>query len=139
MLLKLEQWCKTSSILLNLCKTKELILNHTGVPAPLLLANQKVEIVNCFKYLGTYTDRKLNFLYVYNILYVKKANQMLYLIRKLKGFGVTFELVPLGRRYRAQGKNIYKHSFIPWAALLFVKLKLRIIFQAYLRCNEYTE
>lgn len=52
---------------------------------------------------------------------------------------VTFELVPLGRRYRAQGKNIYKHSFIPWAALLFVKLKLRIIFQAYLRCNEYTE
>lgn len=37
---KLEQWCETSSLFINAGKTKELILNQTGVPTPLILTNQ---------------------------------------------------------------------------------------------------
>lgn len=41
---KFQQWCVSSSLLVNIGKKKELILSHTD-PLPLLLCNQTVEIV----------------------------------------------------------------------------------------------
>ena len=45
---------------MNAGKTKQLILNETGVPTPLILTDQSVEMVQCFKYLGSSIDDKLN-------------------------------------------------------------------------------
>ena len=46
-----------------------------------------MEVVSSFKYLGTVVDSKLSF--NGNVVYVyKKAQQRLYLLRKLRNFGV---------------------------------------------------
>ena len=89
---ELEQWCKTSLLLINAGKTKELILNQTGSPTPLILSSQT--IVNCFKYLGKHIDDKLNFTKNVDAI-CKKANQRLFLIRKLKGFGVSCNILEM--------------------------------------------
>ncbi len=44
---KLEHWYKSSFLLINAEKTKELILNHADPPPLLTLGDQSVEIVNC--------------------------------------------------------------------------------------------
>ena len=54
---------------------------------PVTIDQQSVEVVSSFKYLGTVVDSKLSF--NDNIVYVyKEAQQRLYLLRKLRGFGV---------------------------------------------------
>ncbi len=58
---RLEQWCVSSSLLINPGKIKELIINHVDPLSPLMSSNQIVETVNCFKYLGTHIDDKLIF------------------------------------------------------------------------------
>lgn len=56
----LENWCK-----LNVRKTKELIFNiNSGehdVLGKLMLNDKAVEIVESFKYLGTYLDTRVSF------------------------------------------------------------------------------
>ena len=54
---------------------------------PVTIDQQSVEVVSRFKYLGTVVDSKLSF--NDNVVYVyKKAQQRLYLLRKLRNFGV---------------------------------------------------
>ena len=54
---------------------------------PVTIDQQSVEVVSSFKYLGTVVDSKLSF--NDNVVYVyKEAQQRLYLLRKLRGFGV---------------------------------------------------
>ena len=114
---KLEQWCKTSSLFINVGKTKELILNQTGVPTLLTLTNQNVDIVKCFKYLGTTIDDKLNFTENADAL-CKKASQRLFLIRKLKSFGVSCNI--LERAYVSLiAKHPYlQHLYVVWSLVL---------------------
>ena len=53
-------------------KQKELIINQADPISSLILSDQTVEAVNCFKYLGTHIDDKLSFtefiLYVRNLV-----------------------------------------------------------------------
>ncbi len=57
----LEDWCKLSALHINVKKTKEVIFScnsgkHHGLKE-LKLHEQAVEIVESFKYLGTYQDK----------------------------------------------------------------------------------
>ena len=59
----LKKWCGDFCLTLNVCETKEMILdfrkghNHE----PVITNGDKVEIVNKFKYRGTIIDNKLTF------------------------------------------------------------------------------
>ena len=84
------QCLKDRFLILNVTKTKELILGNT----PLLnldnvvINNDTVERVDCFKYLGTFIDNKLNFnIHVEGV--IKKCRQRIFLLRKLKSFDVS--------------------------------------------------
>lgn len=74
-----QEWCSASSLKMNVLKTKELVLwndkNIIGM----------VEMVNDFKYLGTYTDSRLTFQINTDHIF-KKCLQCLNLICKLKKF-----------------------------------------------------
>ena len=82
----------TSSFLkLNIAKTKELIFGKGksgNSPTPIYIDNQGVDIVSSFKYLGTFIDTNLTFCDHADYIY-KKAEQRLYLLRKLQRFDVS--------------------------------------------------
>ena len=88
---KLEQWCKSSSLLVNTGKTKrkkELLINQADPLISLVLCDQTVEMVSCFKYQGTHIDGKFSLTNKVDFIY-KKASQRQFLIRRLKGFGAV--------------------------------------------------
>ena len=58
------QWCDTSFLDLNVGKTKELVIDFRKTsPEPIasVVHGEDVEIVDSYKYLGTYFDYKLKF------------------------------------------------------------------------------
>ena len=81
----LESWCRDSYLQLNASKTKELLFDNRKMCSPLppvYINNEPVEVVTSFKYLGTFFDSKLSFSENTDYI-VKKANQRLFLLRKL--------------------------------------------------------
>lgn len=58
--IKLEEWCKSSSLFINVGKTKELIFKPSRSTPITKLCDQTMETVSCCKYLGTYIDDKLS-------------------------------------------------------------------------------
>ena len=75
----------------NISKTKELVFDSRKEKEPFIPVKtdqQSVEVVSSFKYLGTVVDSKISF--NNNVVYVyKEAEQRLYLLRKLRTFGVS--------------------------------------------------
>jgi hypothetical protein len=90
-------WCSDNHLILNTKKTKEIIFDfsrnasqHDGVT----IANETIDIVEDYKYLGTYIDSKLK--WTRNIENVcSKANRRLYHLRKLKKCGVDSTLLSM--------------------------------------------
>jgi len=83
-------WCRDNYLLLNVNKTKELIIDFRRNPAPhtpLEINGEQVEIVSQYKYLGTILDSKLDWTDNTTQL-VKKGNQRLHFLRKLRSFEV---------------------------------------------------
>ncbi len=83
---KLQKWYNSSSLLINVGKTKlilELILKQTGPLPPLTLCEQNVEVVDCFKYLRTLINCRLSFVDNVDAICKKSWSK-----RKLTGFGV---------------------------------------------------
>jgi len=56
-----QKWCYDSSLEINVAKTKELVFYDKEPVLPLIIRGKIVEIVEKFKYLGTYIDSNLNF------------------------------------------------------------------------------
>ena len=57
--------------------------------------NQLRSVVSNFKYLGTLIDNKLSFNDNSDLIYKKKSQQRLYLLRKLRSFDFSRELLQL--------------------------------------------
>ena len=55
---------------------------------PLVIGDENVEVENNFRYLGTVIDDRLKFSENVNLI-CKKSQQRLYLVRKLRSFGVN--------------------------------------------------
>ncbi len=81
----LQTWCHTSQLVMNVAKTKELILpmKQDMNLKPVSLTGQFVETVGNFKYLGTILDSQLSFS-VNTEFTFKKCSQRLYLLRGLR-------------------------------------------------------
>ncbi|KAK3545487.1 hypothetical protein QTP70_007737 [Hemibagrus guttatus] len=85
----LETWCQGSNLLLNVSRTKELIVDFSTEQKrnyqPLIINGTPVERVDSFQYLGVHITQDVSWSCHVNTL-VKKAQQCLYHLRRLKDF-----------------------------------------------------
>ena len=84
----LQKWCDESSLEIDATKTQELVFHEKDPVQPLIIRGQIVEVVDKFKYLGTYIDCNLNFSENTDHIF-KTCNQRLHLLRKLNSFRVS--------------------------------------------------
>ncbi|KAI3353867.1 hypothetical protein L3Q82_005075 [Scortum barcoo] len=88
----LTQWCSNNNLVLNTSKTKEVIVDYRRSRrtehAPLLIHGEAVERVNNIKFLGIHITSDLT--WSMNTAHlVKKAQQRLFFLRKLKRAGLS--------------------------------------------------
>ena len=125
----LIHWFDASFLVLNAQKTKELCFGEKRAQNKSLLRPVKindviVEKVATFKYLGVVLDKDLCFSsHVDSVS--KKANQRLYLLRKLKSFDVSSSILEMV--YRSLIESILTFSSISWFGNLSVKDKSKLI------------
>ena len=107
-------------------KTKEQVFDSRKEKEPFIpvtTAQQSVEVVSSFKYLGTVVDSKLSF--NDNVVYVyKKAQQRLFLLRKLRSFGVGSHV--LESVYRCLVESVLSFNIVTWYGNLSVKNRARL-------------
>ena len=121
-------WFDGSYLKLNVQKTKEILFEEkrakdTSLLRPVTIKCENVEKVDTFKYLGTVLDSNLNFSgHVDHVC--KKANQRMYLIRKLKTFDVDKQI--LETIYRSIVESIMTFNIITFYGYLSVKDKARL-------------
>ena len=122
--LALQDWCSSSSLFINVGKTKELIFDssddHVNQVTPVFLNDEPVEIVDSFKYLGTHIDSNFSFKQNADFIF-KKANQRLYLMRQLRSFGVSTSV--LQKVYRSLVESILSFNITVWYNRLDAKSK----------------
>ena len=85
------KWCEENNLILNVDKTKELIVDfrrkHKNIKEPVYIYDNVVEQVGSFKLLGTYIANDLTWNIISHEI-LKKARQRLFFLRKLNSFGV---------------------------------------------------
>lgn len=113
-----EQWCRRHSLIINVDKTKELILNSPV--RSLSFSDQSVEVVSSFTYLGISTDDKLSFSQNVGEMY-KKANHRLFMTQKLRGFSVSSQI--LERVYVSLIESVLVFNITVWFGYLTVTNK----------------
>ena len=122
----LNSWFKESFLDLNISKTKELVFDsrkEKGPFIPVTTDQQSIEVVSSIKYLGIVVDSKLSF--NNNVVYVyKKAQQRLYLLRKLLSFGVGRHA--LESAYRCLVESVLCFNIVTWYGNLSVKNRARL-------------
>ena len=86
----LVSWCGDNNLILNTDKTKEMIVDmrkERRTHQPLFIWELEVERVSSFKYLGVF---KIDLTWTPNVTQlVKKAQQRLYFLRRLRRFGMS--------------------------------------------------
>ena len=112
--LELVSWCDKNNLELNVSKTKEMILDFRKVQpdhAPLLIKNKTVETVDDFKFLGLIISNDLKWK-KNTEKNVKKAQQRLYFLRRLKKFGLKTNI--LVEFYRAVIESVLTFGITVW-------------------------
>ncbi|KAI3356731.1 hypothetical protein L3Q82_003410 [Scortum barcoo] len=90
-------WCLRNNLQINAGKTKELVVDfHAGVayspPAQVSIQGMDIDTVKSYKYLGVHLNDSLDWSDNTNAL-VKKGNSRLFLLRRLRSFGVQGPLL----------------------------------------------
>lgn len=84
------QWCKSSFLIINVSKTKEMMIDFrksSAVTAPLSINDQAVERVQQYKCLGTVIEDRLSLDDQVDAV-CKKANQRMYFFHKLRNLDI---------------------------------------------------
>ena len=90
-------WCDSNHLVLNVTKTKEMVIDfrkQTKVPDLIVIKENDVERVETFKYLGIVLNNKLTWKQNTDSI-VKKTKPRLYCLRKLRTFNVHNTLLKL--------------------------------------------
>ena len=124
----LAQSFSERSLELNILKTKELCCGSRGKNCdalfqPLSIHGQLVEQVQTFKYLGTEIDACLSFSHHANSIH-KKAQQRLYLLRKLRAFNVSKDILTLV--YRSLIESTLTYNISSWFNFLTTTTKTKL-------------
>ncbi len=111
-------WCKNSALILNINKTKELVISRTRQGVAVVPVS--IEIVDNIKYLGKFIDSKLSF--VDNTNYIlKKCMQRLFLIRRISRFGVSQNILEIA--YKSLVESVLTYNLTSWYGHLNCKQK----------------
>ena len=107
-------WCRENNLLLNVSKTKELIVDfrkYKNTKDPLVINGQEVNQVSSFKFLGTHIADNMK--WQENTADIcKKARQRLYFLRTLDSFNLNRNI--LVSFCRSTIKSILTRSFLVW-------------------------
>ena len=90
----MDGWCHDNDLVLNVSKTKELLLSNlrdNPVHDSLIIDGNSVEQVDSFKYLGIVINNKLRF-QEHSVEVVKKAQKRLNIMKKLYAMHVSVPL-----------------------------------------------
>ena len=79
-----------------------------------------MEVVDSFKYLGTVVDQKLTFTQYVDFVF-RKPQQRLFLLRKLKHFGVSQGILEMV--YTSLIESILTFNIVTWFGVLTVRNK----------------
>ncbi|KAI3365880.1 hypothetical protein L3Q82_000867 [Scortum barcoo] len=89
-------WCLRNNLQINAGKTKELVVDFRrrrhSPPAPVSIQGTDIDTVKSYKYLGVHLNDNLDWSDNTNAL-VKKGNSRLFLLRRLRSFGVQGPLL----------------------------------------------
>ncbi|KAK1802037.1 hypothetical protein P4O66_004369 [Electrophorus voltai] len=111
----LENWCQGNNLLLNVSKTKELIVDCSKKQErhyqSVRISGTTVERVNSFKYLGVYISQDLSWSCRTNSL-AKKARQRLYHLRRLRDFRLPSKV--LWNFYTCTIESIHTGNITVW-------------------------
>ena len=110
----LEQWCEENHLLMNVAKTKEVIVDYRrgrDPQPPVTIGGAVVERVETFKYLGVNINEKLKW-EEHTSVVVSKAQQRLYGLRRLKKFGLSLKTIKAF--YRGTVESLLTSSFTSW-------------------------
>ena len=120
------EWCRSSCLLLNTNKTKEMIFDFRSggsTHQQMTIEAQGIEVVEEYKYLGTIIDAKLSWNTNTDAIY-KKGLQRLYFMRKLRQFRVEKDMMVLF--YRSFVESILTFCSIAWYLSLSVTNKSKL-------------
>ena len=123
---KLINWCGENNLELNVNKTKEMIVDFRrkkSPVSPLLIDGKTIEIVQHVKFLGSTISSDLKWELNVDAI-VKKAQQRLYFLRRLRSFGLTTQITL--NFYKAVIENVLTFSLTVWFGSITVKEKLRL-------------
>ncbi|KAI5613979.1 gastrula zinc finger protein XlCGF28.1-like [Silurus asotus] len=111
----LQRWCQENNLLLNVSKTKELIVDFSTKQErsyqPLNICGTPVERVDSFRYLGVHITKDLSWSCHINTL-VKKARQRLYHLRRLRDFKLPSQV--LKTFYTCTIESVLTGSITSW-------------------------
>lgn len=120
-------WCKQMSLILNIKKTKEMIVDFRkkdNAILPLAIDQDDIEMVSNYKYLGTHIDKDFSWNTNTQTI-VSKVNQRLYLLRKLKTFNIRRETLLFF--YDSIIKPIISFSCLVWFFGLTSQNKMKLM------------
>jgi hypothetical protein len=110
----LAGWCENNNLSLNVTKTKEMIVDYRKrrtEHTPILIEGAVVEQVESFKFLGVHINNKLEWS-KHTKIAVKRAQQSLFPLRKLKIFGMDPEIPK--RFYSSNIESILTGCITAW-------------------------
>ncbi len=111
----LVDWCRTNNLVLNLDKTKEVIVDfrkHQPTHTPLLINSKEVEIVTSTKFLGAHVTNTLSWSNHTGAL-IKKAQQRMHFLRQMRRAHLPPPI--LTTFYRGTIESILTNSISVWA------------------------
>ena len=112
-------WCDDNHLDLNVSKTKMIFdfRKKKSACTPCIIYDEAVEIVDSYKYLGTVFDCRLRWDVNTDVI-VKKCQQRLYLLWKLRSFSIDNTILSLF--YNSFIESVLTFSFICWFGNLSV-------------------
>jgi hypothetical protein len=103
---KAESWATAVGLQFSVAKTKTMIFSRSKepptLPSPLIMADEDIEVVDTFKYLGILLDSRLDW-NPHIDAKIKKANQ--YLMMLHRGIGATWGPTPLHPSHSDYGQE----------------------------------
>ena len=119
-------WCEENYLNLNAKKTKEIVIDFRKAhktPNPLTISGETVEQVPSYKYLGITITEKLNWNIQCDQL-LRKSNQRLYFMKKLKSFNVQKDIMQLF--HQSLLESVLSYSIIVWYQQLTAKHRQKL-------------